>query len=54
MNSFIQPVSRSPSHTYGERVLGLMHGDAVHADLNGVPCRTISRTVGEVQLDGLD
>lgn len=31
-----------------------MHGDAVHADLNGVPCRTISRTVGEVQLNGLD
>lgn len=30
-----------------------MHGDAVHADLNGVSCRPVSRTVTEVQLDGL-
>lgn len=31
-----------------------MHGDAVHADLNGVSCRTIRWTVREVQLNGLD
>lgn len=30
-----------------------MHGDAVHADLNGVSCRPVRRTVTEVQLDGL-
>lgn len=44
----------SASRTYSKRLLGLMHGDAVHADLNGVSRRSISWTVCEVQLNGLD
>lgn len=40
--------------THCERLLRLVHGDAVHADLDGVPCRSIGWTVAEVQLDGLN
>lgn len=36
--------------THSECLLRLVHGYAVHADLDGVPCRSISRTVTEVQL----
>lgn len=40
--------------THSECLLWLMHGNAVHADLDGVPCRSISWTVAEVQLYGLN
>lgn len=46
--------SLAAPRTYSQRLLGLAHGDAVHADLNGVPCWTVFRTVCEVQLNGLD
>lgn len=41
-------------YTYRDKLILFMHGYAVHTDLNGVSCRPISRTVREVQLDGLD
>lgn len=40
--------------TYRERLIWLVHGDAVHADLNRVSCWDVARPVTEVQLDGLD
>lgn len=40
--------------TYRKRLIWLMHGYAVHTDLNSVSCRPISWTVCEVQLNGLD
>lgn len=49
-----QPNTREAGDTHSEGVIGLVHGDAVHADLDGVPSRTVSGAVGEVQLDGLD
>lgn len=62
MNTFIQleltahdsSLQQEAFWTHSKRLLGLVHGDAVHADLNGVSRRTISWTVCEVELNGLD
>ena len=40
--------------TYRRCFLRAVHANAVHADLNGVACRSIWGTVGEVELNGLD
>lgn len=45
---------RTNPRTHSERVVRLVHADAVHADLDGVSCGAVHRPVGEVQLDGLN
>ena len=47
----LSPPPLSLSHRVG--LLCLVHGDAVHADLDGVAGRTADRALREVQLDGL-
>lgn len=43
------PFNNKSQCTHSQCLVRLVHGNAVHADLNGVSCRSVSWTVAEVQ-----